>query len=396
MAQFVPADTLASVNSRRPYQCSGRTDQYKLWLYVYVRRESKESLPGITGGLSYDRIIAMPRAKREIAANLFGASGMTWVLEGLPRKKVLIVLNYHRIGDTFESHYDPGVFSASPVEFERQIVYLKRLFHITTLEEAVAMACGETPVRTCVLITFDDGYLDNYSRAFPILRSHDVQGVFFLPTSLVGTNHIPWWDVIAYIVRNSHNNIIRLHYPEQIEFDLKREGVVNVIMKILELYKKPSMQHGDYFIRDLEAACEIPGPPPDAERFWMNWQEVREMQERGMAFGSHTETHEILSKLSILRQREEALRSREALEMQLNRRICALAYPVGARNSFTSETIETLKSTGYRAGFSFYGGFNRQGEIQPFDIRRVGVGPQDHNRFRLKMALGALTGKTWF
>jgi peptidoglycan/xylan/chitin deacetylase (PgdA/CDA1 family) len=335
-------------------------------------------------------------AKRDLIAKVFGDVGITSVLESMPRQKVLIVLNYHRIGNAYESQYDPGVFSATAEEFDRQIAYLKRRFYMATLDEAVAMACGDSPFRTSVLITFDDGYLDNYSCAFPILRSHDVQGVFFLPTSFVGTNHVPWWDVIAYIIKNSRKDIVRLQYPERIEFDLRLEGVANVIMKTLQLYKKPTMQLGDHFIHDLEAACEKSGPPQSAERCLMNWQEVREMQEGGMAFGSHTHTHTILSKLSAERQREEARLSRETLEMQLNRQIDVLAYPVGGRNTFTPETIEAVKSIGYRAAFSFYGGFNRPGEIQPFNILRVGVEPQDHSRFRLKMALGALTGTRWF
>jgi peptidoglycan/xylan/chitin deacetylase (PgdA/CDA1 family) len=334
--------------------------------------------------------------KRELLATLFGTVGITRLIEGLPTQRILMVLNYHRIGNPCESPYDPGVFSTTAEQFDLQIDYLKRRFYMTTLDEAVAMACGDTPIRTSVLITFDDGYLDNYSLAFPVLRSHGVQGVFFLPTSFVGTNHIPWWDVIAYIVRNSRNHVVRLQYPEQIEFDLRRQGVQRVIMKILQSYKKPTMEFHDRFIRELEAACETSAPPLNAERCFLNWQEAREMLEGGMAFGSHTHTHEILSKLSIERQREEACISREALEKQLSHRIDVLAYPVGGRHCFTLETMEAVRSSGYRAAFSFYGGFNRPATIEPFNICRVGVTPQSHNRFRLKVALGAFTGTRWF
>lgn len=334
--------------------------------------------------------------KRELIARVFGDTGITRALEGLPGQKILMVLNYHRIGDPWESPYDPGVFSSTDEEFDWQIEYLKHRYYMTTLEEAIAMACGDTAIRTSVLITFDDGYLDNYRLAFPVLRSHGVQGVFFLPTSFVGTSHVPWWDVIAYIIRNSRKDVIRLQYPEQIEFDLKRQGVAHVIMKVLQLYKKPAMTLHERFVSDLEAACGTSAPSPNAERCFMNWGEAREMQEGGMAFGSHTHTHEILSKLSVERQREEACVSREALEKQLNRRIDVLAYPVGGRHCFTSETMNALKASGYRAAFSFYGGFNRAANTQPFDIRRVGVTPQSQNRFRLRVALGALTGTRWF
>jgi peptidoglycan/xylan/chitin deacetylase (PgdA/CDA1 family) len=63
---------------------------------------------------------------------------------------------------------------------------------MATLEEALAMLDGEAPRGTSVLITLDDGYLHNYTLAFPILRRHGVQSVFFLPTAFVGTGKLPW------------------------------------------------------------------------------------------------------------------------------------------------------------------------------------------------------------
>jgi peptidoglycan/xylan/chitin deacetylase (PgdA/CDA1 family) len=337
-----------------------------------------------------------PTGKRDLVAMVFENFGITRTLESLPKQKVLIVLNYHRIGNAGDSAYDPWVFSATADEFERQLVYLKRRFHMTTLDEAVAMARGDTPLRRSVLITFDDGYLDNYRVAFPALRSHGIQGVFFLPTSFIGTNHVPWWDKIAYILKKSRNNRIRLEYPERVEFDVPRTGVDHVIAKTLQLYKKPSMKLPDRFIRDLETACEISATSPTAERCFINWQEAREMQDFGMAFGSHTHTHAILSKLSVERQYDEARVSREVLQLQLKRNICALAYPVGGRSTFTLETVDVIKSSGYRAAFSFYGGFNVQGKVEPFNICRVDVAPHRHNRFRLKMALAGFTGRHWF
>jgi peptidoglycan/xylan/chitin deacetylase (PgdA/CDA1 family) len=334
--------------------------------------------------------------KRGLVAEVAGRLGITRLLESMPKQDVLIVLNYHRIGNASESPYDRGVFSATAEQFNWQIDYLKRRFYLTTLDEAVAMVTGSTPLRTSVLITFDDGYLDNFSLAFPVLRSHGAQGSFFLTTSFVGSNHVPWWDVIAYIIKNSRKSIIQLQYPERVEFDLRRQSLNEVIMRVLQLYKRPEVKLPERFIQELEGACESSAPSSNAERCFMNWQEAREMQQGGMAFGSHTHTHEILSKLPVERQLEEARQSRETLEMQLNRRVDVLAYPVGGRNCFTPGTIEALKSCGYRAAFSFYGGFNRPGEIQPFNICRVGVGPQSQSRFRLKMALGALTGTRWF
>ena len=126
------------------------------------------------------------RGKRELAARASAWVGFTSVLENLPQRRVLMILTYHRIGNAEDTPFDSNVFSATAEELDAQIAYFKRRFHMATLEEALAMNSGHGPRGTSVLITFDDGYLDNYNLAFPILRSHGVQGVFFLPTAFRG------------------------------------------------------------------------------------------------------------------------------------------------------------------------------------------------------------------
>jgi peptidoglycan/xylan/chitin deacetylase (PgdA/CDA1 family) len=323
-------------------------------------------------------------------------AGLTRVLESMPQRRALIVLNYHRIGNADETPFDSGVFSATAEELDSQIAYFKRRFHVATLEEVFAMIGGDIPRGTNVLITFDDGYIDNYTLAFPILRAQGVQGVFFLPTAFIGTGKLPWWDVIAYIVKQSVKERIRLEYPEAANFDLKADGGRRVSMQILRLFTQPSVEDPERFIRELETVCEVPRPEGDVKRCFLDWHEAREMQHHGMAFGSHTHSHEILTKLSPESQREEARLSKEILERELKRKTDILAYPVGLKHCFSAETVSVLKQTGYRAAFSFYGGSNLPGKIQPFDIRRYGVADQSLARLRLQTALGAATGASWF
>jgi len=318
------------------------------------------------------------------------------MLEDMPQRRALIVLNYHRIGNADETPFDSGVFSATAEQLESQISYFKSRFHMATLEEVFAMIGDDVPRGTSVLITFDDGYLDNYTLAFPILRAQGVQGVFFLPTAFIGTGKLPWWDEIAYIVKHSVKEHIRLEYPEPATFDRKGNGGRRVSMQILRLFTQPAVKDPERFISELEKACEVSRPKGGTDRCFLDWQEAREMQEHGMAFGSHTHSHQILSKLSPELQQEEARCSREILERELNRKIDTLAYPVGLPHCFSPDTVSVLEQTGYRAAFSFYGGSNLPGKMQPFDIRRYGVADLSHSRLRLQTAWGAATGASWF
>jgi peptidoglycan/xylan/chitin deacetylase (PgdA/CDA1 family) len=338
----------------------------------------------------------MPIAKRQLASELCAGMAFTRLIEWMPKRRLLMVLNYHRIGNAEECPYDSGTFSATAGEFEAQVGYLKRHFHLTSLEEAIGIAAGGGPSGTSVLITFDDGYRDNYTLAFPILRSHGAQGVFFLPTSFVGTGRLPWWDVIAYIAKRSRKKSIRLDYPESVEFDIERDGLAQVIRRLLRLYKRPTMQEPERFLSTLEASCESARPQSATERCFLNWAEAREMQEAGMAFGSHTRTHEILAKLPVEQQQQELRQSREILETELKRRVDVLAYPVGGRGAFSDKTIEALERTGYRGAFSFYGGMNIPGKTDRFNIRRYGINGQSYALFRLETSASAFTGGRWF
>jgi peptidoglycan/xylan/chitin deacetylase (PgdA/CDA1 family) len=268
-------------------------------------------------------------ARRELAARLCAATGLLSLIEAMPKRDVIIVLNYHRIGNPWETPYDPGIFSATAEEFEEQIAYLKAHFYICTLDEALAMVMGQAPFNTGVLLTFDDGYLDNYTLAFPILRSYRTQAVFFLPTAFVGTSRLPWWDAIAYTIKQTRKDLIQLDYPERVVLDLNRNDMADIISVVLRLYKHPATRDRNRFLNELQFACESGFPVEDKQRIFMNWREAREMQQCGMVFGSHTDTHEILSKLSAEQQVVELCRSREILERELNCRIDALAYPVG-------------------------------------------------------------------
>lgn len=113
----------------------------------------------------------MPIGKRELLSRCLYWSGITSALHHLSAKDSLLVLNYHRIGNPDDDLFDPGVFSAVGDELNEQITYLKRYSSFVTLAEAMAFCEGELKDRTprCrLLLTFDDGYLDNYQNAYPI------------------------------------------------------------------------------------------------------------------------------------------------------------------------------------------------------------------------------------
>jgi len=335
--------------------------------------------------------------KRELVARGLHWSGASFLLSQLPARDSLLVLNYHRIGNPEDDLFDPGVFSATAEQFDDQVSYLKREGLLVTLDEALSFVSGGTKEKTrrCrVLITFDDGYLDNYETAFPILRSHGAQGVFFLATSMVGSCHVPWWDHIANLMRTARRRRFSLSYPSELVVDIDGNGLIESLRTVLKLYKRPENSDPARFIRELAEKSEG-GEPPRTSRRFLNWDEAREMLRGGMAIGSHTHSHPILSQLEPDRQYEDLFKSREILKGQLGTEPDALAYPVGLRTSFTRQTETLARDAGYRAAFSFYGGINVPGKTSLFDLKRIGTRGQSQSRFQVQAAVCRSTGSYW-
>ena len=108
-----------------------------------------------------------------------------FLLNLLPSKKEgnqVIILMYHSVSNS------KTFFSVSPQVFEKQINYLvSNKYNIVSLDKLVGYFNNQSiPPRT-VLITFDDGYEDNYSNVFPIFKKYKVSATIFISTSMVGT-----------------------------------------------------------------------------------------------------------------------------------------------------------------------------------------------------------------
>jgi len=335
--------------------------------------------------------------KRSFLADSIYFTGFAAIARSLPLGDSLLVLAYHRIGNPGEDLFDPGVFSATADQLEDQVRFLKRHLQVVTLEEALAVidGSGRGSTRRCrVLITFDDGSLDNFELAYPVLHSLDVQGVFFLTTDMVGSSHISWWDRIAFLLRTAQRRRFSLSYPYPLEVDIDRDGLTLSLRSVLHLYKQPANTDPDRFLGELSKETQSAEVPSGLRRF-LDWDEAKKMVADGMAIGSHTVSHNVLSQLPMDRQRHELVESRRILQERLGTPVEALAYPVGAQTSFTIQTQQLAREAGYRVAFSNCGGRNFRGGMEAFNIKRSAVSGPSWRRFRVQVSVYKMTGNYW-
>ena len=275
--------------------------------------------------------------------------------------------------------------------------FLKEHFRLLTLDEAIHVINGKRKTDgSSVLLTFDDGYVDNYQVAYDVPKEHGVQGIFFLPTYFIGTSLMPWWDMIAYIVKHSSVPTFRLSYPEAAQFDVAKQGWRSVLRAVLSLSKSPATRDMERFLTELEEASGT-SRPVSTTRYFLNWPEAAEMLGGGMAFGSHTHRHEILSSLTAEKQYEELSVSKRLMEESLGTLVAAVAYPVGSKASYDTGTCAAVARAGYEVGFTFHGGFNRAGSNDRYTVGRLGIDSSSTlPRFCLQTTLASVTDSYWF
>jgi peptidoglycan/xylan/chitin deacetylase (PgdA/CDA1 family) len=311
--------------------------------------------------------------KEAIATRLLHQTGLLFLLERAIRWSGVLVLNYHRVGNGKQSPFDRRLWSADAEAFTDQIRFCRSQLEVITpddLPKVLAHGSGRY-----ALITFDDGYRDNYEIAFPILKAEGVPATFFITTGFVDAPKLPWWDEIAWMVRTSRQDRVELSrwIPAPISFDEpEREEAVRTLLRVYKAM--PAESTGDYLDAVAEATRSGRCEEPEVGRsLWMDWEMLREMRAAGMTVAGHTVTHPVLARTSIKRQREEILGCGARLAKELGEPMKYFSYPIGKPGSFDSVTQDCLREAGVRFAFSYYGGFRRFGEWNNYDVPRVAV-----------------------
>ncbi|MGO9466506.1 MAG: polysaccharide deacetylase family protein [Isosphaeraceae bacterium] len=345
--------------------------------------------------------------KREFVARTLGCLGALDVLERTTAtwKPGLTVVTYHRIAEPAANPFYDPVISATPDSFRAQINWLCNRTRILTLDELIDRAQdGSLGHEPTVLVTFDDGYRDNFDVAVPILAERNVPATFFIPTAFFETPHLPWWDEIAYVIKRTQISRFTLQrsLAERacpLEIDLEMMARNTAIITIIRAVLDDTIDDTRRFLDQLAARAEV---AVDAESLgrslFMNWDQLRRLAESGAEFtiGSHSHSHSNLARLDVDSQRRELTESKQILETRVGREIKAFAYPYGWPGTFTSGTKAIVAEAGYRLAFASREGVTRAGSFDPLEISRFGVGSGDSAvLLRARIVLHAAFGKSF-
>ena len=211
--------------------------------------------------------------------------------------------------------------------FGEMLAYLKQRFQVISLDTFLQPR-KPTRQRTkpLCLITFDDGWRDNYTTALPLLRKFDLPAVVFLATATMGQPDGFWVEqFIAAWKDTPRRDRMQLHWQA-----LQKDGNDPLVLEtVIELLKHKSSAERDRMLAQLLPAKDKPEASTQVDRM-LSWQEAMEMAESGVEIGSHTVNHPLLPYEDDSSLREELAQSKRIIEGRLGKSVSAFEWTLAS------------------------------------------------------------------
>lgn len=294
--------------------------------------------------------------KRELAARTLthGAVQRLWRFAGGGNRGLRIVA-YHRVLDddpaTFP--FDEELISATSAAFQTQMEFVRRHFQVVSFADLHRCALEDKPwPDRALIVTFDDGYADNYSHAFPILKEKDLPATVFLATSFMESGRLFWWDLVAYCFKQTALEAVQL--PEIASESLLLSDAMprrQSINRVLLWTKRAADATKNEFLQRLPQILEVEIPANLGHGMHLSWPQVREMAQHGIEFGAHSISHPILTNVEHEQLKLEIRGSKRAVEEHLGGEALTFCYPAG---QFNAAVQDEVRSAGFRFATAFH------------------------------------------
>jgi peptidoglycan/xylan/chitin deacetylase (PgdA/CDA1 family) len=288
------------------------------------------------------------------------------------RRDVLAVLTFHRVatGDGVV----PGLLSATPEGFARMLDIAMDAFTVISIEDVLARRYGGPPLPArSLLLTFDDGYEDLADHAWPALTERGLPAIVFVPTAFPAGPHGPgsefWWERLWAAIRDSPADSVEIAgTAHPVTTDQERTAAYRDARSWIKQLPHLDVEAA---VSTIEAAAGFaPGNLPTPSGRPLDWDRLRALQAAGLALGSHTRTHPLLTRVDDETIRREIIGGVEDLRRETGMHIPAFAFPSGALHGAAAPA---LAEAGIHVAFSTRRGVNDLADPQWLELRRVNM-----------------------
>jgi len=313
-------------------------------------------------------------------------SGLLYSMRLLFKPKVCkspLILMYHQVAgdqETKNKYLMKGLYVFQST-FDKQMAYLKKKYNLMTLSQLVEHLVNNRPIpKKSVIITFDDGWRDNFQYAYPVLKKYNIPATVFITTDFIESGKIFWFLKAAILHQNS-----RLTFEQFSDIfgnythDIKRspsgssENYLETLYTDLEEFMVfiKRFDNGQ-ILKLLDEMAAISGLNIKellTERLMLNWAEINEIKDL-VEIGSHGCSHHIMTTLGADALKTELTESKNILEEKTGRPITLFAYPNG---DYNNDIKKMVSEAGYRAAICTTGVDTTPDEHDLFAIKRLGV-----------------------
>ena len=303
------------------------------------------------------------------------------------------ILMFHRVTAEIPERV-PGQsrLEVTPLYFEEIINFLKDDgYHFVSLDRISEILKKRKSPGKFVSITFDDGYLDNYLYAYPILKKYQIPFTIYVASSFPDHKAVLWWYMLDDLILNQN----RLEFDfstNKLNFECSTmEEKKRVSLHLRRLIKFADQPSYHYILKNIFEPYGV-DLYEKSRQLALSWEQIRELSlDPLVTIGSHSVNHYILKSLSEDEARSEILESTRKIEAAIQKPVKHFAYPYGDKNEAGWREFEIVKELGFNTAVTtrfaniFYAHARHKECLPRFDMPSF----KDFDQFRL--AVNGLT-----
>ena len=271
----------------------------------------------------------------------------------LLRKDRLLILLFH--GVVSRHKYKIRNYIRKHIDRERFIEVissLKKFGNPLTMDEVIEYhnARADYPPNSFV-VTFDDGFANNYEIAAPILSDYEVPATFYITSKFIEENSMSWIDQVEILIEKRLNNPFFLKIRDERYYIHNVNTAIKFLDTLRNDVKSSKDLDGDTVVQSIadQLNLDVVKESFDELDRKMTSKELKDLSQNPLFLvGGHTYSHPNMAHLKKERLRYEIGRNLRALEDLLNHPIYHFAYPEGLQHSYSQVVIEALSSFGIR------------------------------------------------
>lgn len=286
----------------------------------------------------------------------------TWNRIKRRMQKKAMILMYHQV---CERKADPWQLAVTPENFQHHLNHLKNFFDVVSVDELVQTVKQRKLTNNLVAITFDDGFVDNYTNAAPLLEWFELPATFYLTSGAIRNPKLFWWDELQSIIFLTEKLPAKLSVKlgtEIFHFEFQRDQVLRPTLakeiltwsygaplknERVELYFKlweriQPLQHLDQYtaMRALKHWAKLDSIPPVTNIPMRDFQVKKLGANKLFHMGGHTVNHAMLSAQTELVQSYEIKDCKIEIEEITGKTVNGFAYPYGKYNDSTKSLLQ--------------------------------------------------------